>query len=184
MLTQKELSKRQHGYIDTAPDSMPTTKIRAFMEEFPWIKKNVRGPIVQAYVSRVEPSILNYSPEQIDVGFLGPIWISERILLLDERYEEVTAITESQRKKFFFFGPLLSRAKKVFGVVFRGFSVGSVARQLEEKADSVHFLLSYYGYTKAVIIYRLPKGLSLRQWIEGEVESERQNLRKEFVATI
>lgn len=183
MLTQRELSKRQGGYIDVSPDPMAPTKIRAFMEEFPWFRKHVGGSIVQAYVSGVESSLLNYSPERIDVGLFEPEWISERILLLDEERKVVTTETEKKRKKFFFFGPCVSKIKRIFGIVLHGSPVGSMVERFGEKADSVHSLLSYYGYTKAVIIYRLPQGVSLRQWIEGEVESEKVKLQSEIAAT-
>lgn len=183
MLTQKELSKRQGVYIDVSPDPMASTKIRAFMEEFPWVRKHVGGSIVQTYVSGVESSLLNYSPEQINVGLLEPQRISERILLLNGEGEVVTTEAEKKRKKFFFFGPLVSKVKKISGVVFYDSSVGSVANRLGEKADSVRSLLSYYGYTKAIIIYKLPQGVSLKQWIEREVELEKAKLQSEIAAT-
>lgn len=186
MLTQEELSKRQGGYIDVSPDSMPPTKIRAFMEEFPWIKKHIEGPIVQAYVSGVESSLLNYSPERIDGGIdlFGSNWIFERILLLDEEDEEVTAEIEEQRKKFFFFGPVVLKVKRISGMVLPGSSVGSVVERLGEKADSIRFMVSYYGYTKAVIVYKLPKGVSLKQWIEKEVAREKEEYRKSMADAI
>lgn len=177
MLTQKELAKRQGGGIDVSPDPMAPTKIRAFMEEFPWVRKYVGGSIVQAYVSGVESSLLNYSPEWIDVGFFEPELIYERILLLNEEREVVTAEIEKKMKKFFFFGSYVSKIKRISGIVFRGSSVESVVERFGEKTDSVRFLLSYYGYTQAVIIYKLPKGVSLRQWIEREVESEKIKLQ-------
>lgn len=184
MLTQKELSKRQGGYIDVGPDSMPPTKIRAFMEKFPWVRKHVGGSIVQVYVSGVESSFLNYSPERIDgdIDPFGSNWINERILLLDEKFEIVTAKVERQRKKFFLFGPIVSKIKSVSGMIFPGASVGSIVERLGEKANSVHLMVSYYGYTKAVIIYRLPRGVSLRQWIKNEIESEKVKLQSEVAA--
>ena len=184
MLTQKELSTRQGGDSDVAPDPMPPTKIRAFKEEFPWIKKHVGGAIVQAYAFGIEPTLLNYSPGEIGDWLFGPIplltepvYYLERILLLDEKGEEVTAEEVKRRKRFLLFGPTVTRAKRISGTVFRGTTVGCAVERLGEKADSIRFLLSYFAYTLAVIIYRLPKNVSLRQWIETEVESEKASLR-------
>jgi len=183
MLTQKELSERQG---DCVPDPMPSTQIRAFMEEFPWIKKHIGGLIrgggliVQAYVSRMESSLFNYSPEGINVGDVD--WIMERILLLNEKGEVVTTEVERRRKKFFLFGPVVSEIKKIYGIVSYDSSVGSVIEQFWEKSDSVHFIFSHYGYTGAVIIYKFPKDVSLRQWVKNEIESEKAKLQNEVAA--
>lgn len=180
MLTQKELSEKQG---DCVPDPMPPTKIQAFMEEFPWVKKHVHAqePIIQVYVSRMESSFLNYSPEEFDIGDVDHV--KERIFLLNEENEVVTAEVERRRKKFFLFGPVVSEIKKIYGIVSHDSLVGSTVERFEEKADSIHFILSYYGHTEAVIIYKLPKGVSLKQWIENEIKQEKEKLRSEVTAT-
>ncbi|MFH1178251.1 MAG: hypothetical protein V1711_00795 [bacterium] len=184
MLTQRDLYiKQQKGTgIVMDPDPMPPTKIRAFLEEFPWIRKHVEEPIVQVYVSGVESAILNYSLEGTTSGKIFGI-TCERIILLNEEGEEVTDEIKKLRKKFFFFGPVIKKVEKISGTVLRDSSVGAVAQRLGEKADLVRYLLSYYEYTQAVIVYKLPKNASLRQWIDGEVKSEGIKLRGE-IATL
>jgi len=188
MLTQKELSERQGGYIYAVPDPMPPTKIQGFMRQFPWIKKYVAGPIVRVYVSGIEASFLNYSPKYISEDWLFFFFFGtsdfpeEKIFLLDEGKELITVEIEKKRKMFLCFGPTITKMEKVIGVVRHGSSVNSIVEQLGEQADSIHFILSYYRYTRTVIIYKLPKGFSLRKWIGNETESERARFQKEIDA--
>jgi len=186
MLTQKDLyEKQQHGTrVGMDPVPMPPTKVQAFLEEFPWIRKHVNEPIAQVYVSRVESSILNYFLHSIDIEMFSRMW--EKITLLNEKGEEVIGEIKKWRKKFFFWGPPVARIKRISGTIphhdFRtGYtpSVGTITERLGEKADSVRFLLSYYSYTQAVIVYKLPKGISMRQWIKNETELEKARLRGE-----
>lgn len=178
MLTQAEIIERDldvHGL-----KSMPSTKVRAFKEEFPWIEKHSEGPILQVYVSAIELSLLSYFPErEADGGLFGINMLYEKILLLDERGEIVVKETKEYRKKFLFFGPVVSKAKRLRGIVSPSSSVGSVIEQLKESADLVRYIISYYEYTCAVIIYKLPKGVSLRQLVERENKEERAMIQEE-----
>lgn len=176
MLTQKELSEKQCCNADNCPEPMPPTKIQAFKDQFPWIKRYVTGPIAQVYVSRVEPSLLNYS---LGWGLEGFFWVYEKIYLLDEKGEIISVEIKRPGKKYFLFGPIVSKTRKVTGVVRYGSSVCSILDGLGEKADSVHFILSYFEYTQAVIVYKLPKGISMLQWIQNDIESEGANFQKE-----
>ena len=173
---------------------MPPTKIQAFLEEFPWIRKHVSGEIVQAYVSGVELALLDYSLTHIvdddDWTFISG---SEKIFLLDEKGDVVTANMEWKRRKFFLFGPIITRTKVIQGVTSYAYDcVAAVVALLGEMCDSIRYVLSYYGYTQAVIIYKLPRGVTFTQWIVNQaeleiaefrrkVESERENIRKEIV---
>lgn len=48
--------------------------------------------------------------------------------------------------------------------------------------DSVRFIVSYYKYTEGVILYKIPDGVSLKQWIENEVSKERKVFETELAA--
>src|SRR3989344_8551560 len=115
MLTQRDLSGKQHA--DAGHNPMSPTKIKAFMEKFPWVKKHVAKPIVQVYVSDIESSFLNYFPQWIDIDNLlvgslfGLSYFCERILLLNEKFEVVIAEIEREKKRFIFFGPIVLKKK-------------------------------------------------------------------------
>jgi hypothetical protein len=174
MLTQRQI---------VGKNSMPPTKIRAFFQEFPKVRERVIRGIAQAYVSRVEPDLLNYSPDSEDVGVELGDWVYEELLLLDENFELVTASFNKlcQRRKCWFFGPKISYTKtvKVTGKVRGSSTVNNVLDNLGEEATRrVHFIFSYWRYTDAVILYKSPKGLSVGEWIKKQIESERSNLQK------
>lgn len=181
MLTQEELSRNQGGGSGI-PKSMPPTKIKAFLEEFPWIEKLVKKPITQVYVSKVEPLFLNYSPEMLDGDlilslFFGFKSMCENIYLLDKEGKIIITDAERHRKKYFIFGPIISKIKKFFSVVRQGSTIYSALEELGEKANLVHFIVSYYEYTEAVIVYKLPKGISMLEWIQNEIESDKTKFR-------
>ena len=176
MITQQRLIDNQGGYSDVFPESMPATKIDAFLEEFPWVNKYIKGPICQVYVSRIELKLLDRMLHKIDVGFLDAEYIYEEAYLLDENKEMVVSETEKEyyRRKYLFFGPkvLRKRTIKTIGKVVDT-SIGAVMWELGEKAQSVHYILSYYRYTGGVIIYKSPKGIPITEWVRNETDSER-----------
>lgn len=189
MLTQRDLSKKRcGGNVD--PEQMPATKIEAFVEEFPWIENFAPGPVSQVYVSRIESPILNYSLAWISSDFddIHPVdRVEERIFLVNKEGKEVTAEIRTQVKRYHFCGPIVTLIKNIRGVVTSHYpisNVGSVIKQLGETANSICFLISYYRYTKAVIVYKLPKGVSISQWIEDEIKSEKKQFQDEVVTTI
>lgn len=191
MLTQKDVFKNQDARIrtdDPVSNPMPWTKIQAFLEEFPWIRRHVNGPIAKVYVSGVEQTILTYRLQAIDEGIYTHN--VERIVLLDETGAEVKRKSVTLKKKYYFFGPLVSvKKKEIRGVVTcrpgemgRLSTVSQVVGQLGVRSDRIRFLLSYWDETETVIIYKVPKRATLREWIENEVESERSELKNEVAA--
>lgn len=183
MLTQEELIT-ERGVRRVK--SMPSSKIKAFLEEFPWIRKIVKKPIAQVYVSRLEPMFLNYSPEFQNNELVEAIFFPlskyvfrtyENIYLLDKDGKIIIVEVKKHRKRYFIFGPMISKVKKFPAVVRWGSTVHSMLDKMGGKADSVRFILSYYEYeyedTRTVIVYKLPKGVSMLKWIQGEVEMER-----------
>lgn len=189
MLTQRDLSKKQcGGNVD--PERMPATKIEAFVEEFPWIENFAPGPISQVYVSRIESPILNYSLACPISDFDGIHLIDrvgEKIFLVNKEGKEVIAEIRTQVKRYHFCGPIVTLIKNIRGVITPDYpisNVGSVIEQLGETANSICFLISYYRYTKAVIVYKLPKGVSISQWIENEIKLEKKQFQDEVAATV
>lgn len=195
MLTQKQLCKRQGGLLGYL-DEMSVAKWRAYTEKFPWLErvmelpwfdKYVESPIIQVYTSEVEYSLLNYYPEKETVGVMGE-FLDEIVLLLNKKGEVVTTQIERKRKKFFLFGRTVSKTKTFSGVVNYNFSVGSIVEQLGEKSDAIKFIVSFYAGTNAVIVYTLPKGVSLKQMfasgIKSEIKSEKAKLRGEIATMV
>ena len=113
---------------------MPFTKVEAYLQEFPWIKKYVSlSWIQQIYVSRITPEVLsnNLAVQQYpykekcynedgDVYYKDSIgYNKERVYLLDGsgfvvNHVEKKAIVEPaySRRKFLFFGPIVHFPEK------------------------------------------------------------------------
>lgn len=183
MITQQTLIDRQGGYIDVPPEHMPSTKINAFLEEFPWVKKYIKEPICQVYVSRIEPDLLDRLLCRIDVGMLFESqYLYEEAYLLDENKELVVLKEERKyfRKRYLFFGSkiLCKRTIRIVGKVVADTSIRSVMRRLGEKAQSVHYILSYYSYTSGVIIYKSPKNIPIADWVRNKTASEKASFQK------
>ncbi len=149
---------------------MPSTKIKAFFSEFPWVKgfckdqEGIDREINQVYVSRITPKLLDYYPLSITepVGFDGNEYWNEAVYFIDGNGLRVDFIREEKClvKKYVFFGPLIERKSTLVdeGETYGDFlSIKEVLESLEVKARDVRFVLSYFMRTKAVIIYKVPK---------------------------
>jgi hypothetical protein len=177
MLTQKILAKKQ-------AEPMPSTKINAFLKEFPWVQQYASGGISEVYVSQVEPSLLSYRPLkkwQDDPGG-GCMVRCEYLYLVDESGKLITreAQIEEISRKYIFFGPKVSRTRTeivAIGEVY--LDMDDTIPTLEDKAVSICFVVSYVGETERVIVYRVPKNCSLPEWIEAETKREQESLRKQ-----
>ena len=176
MLTQEELVKNGKDYC------MPPTKIMGFLEEIPWVRKLVSGNIRQVYAQKAESTLLTYRLQKYDYGIVVPEYQHEEFFLLDEHGEMVSFKEEKTSKLFFdLFGPVVTREKTIRGWGVNS-TVNSVIQKVWDKADSVRYLLSYYPRTGAVIVYKLPKNTSLRQWFADETQRERNCFREEIRA--
>lgn len=154
-------------------NQMPSTKISGFMEEFPWIGRYVAGLIKRGYVSMVESELLSYSPIMSTYEDLD-----EKLLLLDKDKEVVIRqMPKKVRKKFYYFGPLISESVDVVGIASRGDNLDRVIAKLGKVAYEVYWVVSCYG--KTIIIYKFPKGISLGEWMSREAVKERDNFKKE-----
>ncbi len=170
MMTQKKL-------IDLVKEGetllqMPSTKIQGFLNEYPWVKKYVKGDIVQVHVARIDPSILTRDLERVETS-LDPFSSDlryEQAFLLDSDGELVDSVTEStiMVHKYWLFGPKVTKTflYKVSGFVYRD-SIQNRLCRLGEQAKRVQYILSYYPHaTNAVILHKSPKGISVPEWIQ------------------
>lgn len=177
--------------------SMPRTKIEAFLKEFPWVqtllnehRKLWKNPISQVYVSVVEPSLWDYFPMRYFIpGDLidDPILYQEWMFLLDEKYDPIMYEKKIElRKKFLFFGSRAVKSQICPAIItdsrfsFGSFIMKNFGNEGQPKIDAIRFILSYYSYTKTVIIYKLPRGISISALMEEAERKEREKFRSEI----
>lgn len=171
MLTQEKIIKK--GSWDSR---MPPTKIKAFLQEFPWVGEIIKKPIANVYVSKIEPLLLNYPPAKVydgvDIGIFEIIYIYESIYFINGEGKIITTKVGKNRKKYFIFGPMITKIK-ISNTVRPCSTIYSAFNELGERSDSVRFILSYHESTQAVIVYKLPKGILMSEWIQRKIESEK-----------
>lgn len=185
---------------------MPFTKIEGIAKEFPWITKYVfKCSIRQAYVSKITPGILSdtlanhgypYHEYNSD-GFLEWYenrvrYVREKIFLLDgsgfvvKHVEEKEIVTPAcSRRKFFFFGPMIHLPEKKETIVTNSCEgsgtptcINNIIYGLKDDADKVRFVLSFYEETGAVIVYKAPHGILIRDWIKRQIAAEQSAVKK------
>jgi len=156
MKTQETiLHDKRHGLI--VP--MSKTKIDAFFEEFPWLNDFVSDRYDKSfYVSRVEPALLEYRPIKRDISPwpLRAEWVYEHLRFLDKK----GGLTSLRFLETITIGEQIDRFSK-------------------EIAKKISYILSDFSYTKAVIIYKSPKGFSIPAWIEMLVAQEKAKIHAE-----
>lgn len=176
---------------------MPKTKVQAFLKEFSWVqgmldeyRTRKRNPISRVYVSMVEPSLWEYHPEELFIP--GDLLFDSRhyqelMFLLDEKYEPIMYEKKTElRRKYIFFGPRAVKSQICPAVVmdqrfsFGSFIMKNFGGETQPKADAIRFILSYYSRAEAVIIYKLPKGISLLALMEEVERIEREKFRSEI----
>ncbi|MDR3558312.1 MAG: hypothetical protein P4L61_02145 [Candidatus Pacebacteria bacterium] len=181
---------------------MPSTKISAFLKEFPWVENYTPQAVRSVYVSRISPEIIGRSLESItlkvkvgteyDIGVVFDIYRdiqhNESLYLIDEKGDQVYNYETSfhliraipAHRKYRFFGPIVpavpareeKEERKIDGEVHYGTTLGKKLAELGERADSVKFVLSYWDQTGALIVYKVPNGVTLPVWINLQIEAE------------
>lgn len=168
MKTQEKVEREAGNY------PMPSTKINGFMEEFPWIRRYIAGAIDKAYVSVIESELLSYPTRKS--MYSGEL--DEKLLLLDKEKEVVCRkMLKKYRKKYHYFGPLISESEDISGVVSHGNNLDSLIEKLGKVVYEVYWIVSFYR--KTIIIYKFPKGVSLGEWMDSEAVKEKDNFKKE-----
>lgn len=140
---------------------MTHSKIDAFFEEFPWLKNFVDTTYYKSfYVSRVEPALLEYQPIKRNVSSwpFCQEWVYELLVLLDKEGDVITILFDLKNKTV-------------------GEHIEILPRVSREK---ISYVVSRFGYTNAVIIYKPPKGFSIPEWIEALKEEEKAKMRAEI----
>jgi hypothetical protein len=168
-----------------------------------------RDDIYNVYVSRISPEIIGRSLESktfrekvgTEVDLCGSFDIYENVRyteflhLIDEKGNQVCYNETSfyqvkavpAHRRYWLFGPIVplvpahkeKEMKEIYGKVCYGSTLGDKLVELKEGADSVKFVLSYWDQTKAVIIYKVPNGITLPQWIQKQIEAEQAGFQKE-----
>jgi hypothetical protein len=155
---------------------MTALKIEAFKQEFSWIETCLGKdcPVSQAYVSRVEPSLLEHTLLKIQVAdFFADFSCLEQIFFINERGEKIEIKRPFSRRKYRFFGPVIT------GWIFshslpKDFSIGEAIEEMGNRSDQIRYILSYHPYTDAVIVYKSPKGMTIREWVASQMKIERE----------
>lgn len=165
--------------MDFGSKVMPQAKVDALIKEFPFIKNlliNVQVlkiPLSQIYVTVAEEKILSYSPvhhcEQ-DIPFFELSFFFEKMIFLGKHGERVKINLQIPKKrKYLLFGPRKIQTMP-FTYFWSGWGNKTVEDQIkiqlnEVHRDSVYYILSYYSYTRAVILYKFPERKSLGAWL-------------------
>jgi len=159
---------------------MPANKVEAFERQFSWVRNYVKDPISQVYVQGVDPELID----------LRLAWKEGRgdevVFLLDENFKLVisdrteTVMVGKYQFLGFRFGPKVPRSQVVHFDGTTTFSIRSALEELGEKGKLVRIILSYWEYTQAAIIYKLPKGDNLKDWFDWRIEAERTGFEKAF----
>ena len=123
------LAITQDMFLNSLMKPMPGTKIRAFFDEFSWVRSYVHPHQVnQVYVSRIDPNVISrqLSGEMEDVGFeserLVPSY-DEHAYLLDDNFKVVTreiSVQDEPYRKYVFWGPMVTppaREEVIKGIV-------------------------------------------------------------------
>jgi len=172
---------------------MPPTKIRGILDEIPWIKKHITGPITHIYVSKIETKFLNHSPfEKWEFAPGGGIWSSlERMLMLNENGDLITAEKEEvtyPREWWCLFRKSKTPLKTTRTIDKVEHTIAGTLRDFGDKADRARFILSYFyigppmepQQVGTVIVYKIPDSMSLQKWIELQIEAEKIDVKKAF----
>lgn len=179
----------QHPWL--IPVRMPFTKIEPFMKQFPWVGDYVKDPIYQVYVQGVDADLISRRLAWIEKTICGwddttTYFVNEKMCLLDENFKLVTSERPETHwvRKYRFLGIKFgSKVQRERIVHFDGTTTSSVWNALKELGDKGKFvraLLSYWEYTQAVIIYKLPKGENLKDFVDSEMEKERVGFARAF----
>ena len=82
--------------------------------------------------------------------------------------------TKIEWKRRFPFGPMISTTRKVLGEVLPSETVWSIVSRLGRASNGIRYFISVYDLTQAIIIYKVPKSMTISQWFEAEMEKARE----------
>lgn len=185
-ITQKVLFEGKEVKNKSA---MPDNKIEAFLLEFPWVRGYIflKDPINQVRVSRFTPGLLDYIPIKFYDPEHGLSPWTEKMYFLDEHGEMVIftwAYTKSV-KKYVVCGPLVEKQKqwiKAGRIESDKCSIVQFLKGCSEVTAHIRFVLSYFDCMGSIIVYKVPKGASIFDWINERVLTERAQFQQQTEA--
>jgi hypothetical protein len=62
--------------------------------------------------------------------------------------------------------------------VLPGWTIYHTLAELEERANEICAILSYFEKNFSLIFYKIPEGLSMFQWVQKQVEREEESFKK------
>jgi len=196
---------------------MPTTKIEAFLKEFPWVTNFVnKFEILQVYVSRISslvmahdlanlkiPAVNQWHPETYEsnewMETISPeINHREHVFFLDQYgsmvkkeniHVQIMPAIPARPKTWWFGSDIpavpehkIEKKTIVFGQVSGPENICDKVVKLMDVADSIRFVLSYWNQSNAVIIYKVPKDVTLPLWIQKQIDDEQAGFKQECEA--
>jgi hypothetical protein len=175
MRTQNEV----YDHLKQFPP-MPITKISAFLEEFPWVKRYVHPrDISRVFVSRIGSGLLDKNL----AAKVGDCFVQEMLLLLDEKYELVSLskkIPLPHRRFFTGSKVIINKTVTFSGRVEHWTTISKAFDFLGQEVSRIRFIFSYFRPTGTVIIYRPPKEFTITDWMRAQIETERKHLQTEL----
>ncbi len=170
---------------------MPQTKLDVFFKQFPWaINFTDNYEVHQVYVSGLFPELLDYRALHISevVGYETDEYWNEIIYFVDEVGVQVDYVYFEEKymqRKYLFFGPIVEKTdvrKDESKIVGNNWSIKEVLKgTLKEQKDRVRYIVSHFTKTNALIIYKVPHGTTVSEWIKGQVDGHRRELKKDLV---
>jgi hypothetical protein len=172
----------QHPWL--VPVKMPFTKIDGFLQEFSFRQFiGWEAPVSQVYVFRAEPNLITRPLLHIERDEGGIRKLNERVYLLNEHRNLVTATgTEmvwSRRFPYFWKKVCQWRMVQSIGIVASG-SIKDELSILGKKSQFVRIIYSYSPYTEAAIVYKIPKDVSVCEWLRSETETAKADFKNKF----
>lgn len=132
-----------------------TVKLRAFIEEFPWIEKIIKEAetrpevhIRDAYVKRVDLKLLEEHPD-VYFGFY--------YFLVNKDGEVLCEVGKTQKRVFFFWTKEFIDESK---------NVGSALTDIPELAEKVEYVVS--AHKMYIKLCKLPKTFNLLEWTRSQ----------------
>jgi len=171
---------------------MNENKLSAYYREFPWLSKFCEIKNAgKVSVQRIDHKLLKKIPdrpdflEQFIVASFGDLFdmenSSEEIFLLNSSGESLARVGEIQHdpkpKKWWRKNPrpYTSHSSRE--------TVGEALTRLDAKLqEAVHFIavMEIWELSKTnIVIYKIPKGWTLQQWIEEEIQREQKKIQEE-----
>ena len=159
--------------------------------------------ITQIYVSGIDLSFGNLQPikceKSTQIDRKGNTFYRTKGMSADFHFEEIYLLGEngsvleyevervSYRRKYFFFGKEEIRKKyswRAIAHAFRDDTMDDAMARLGDSVVLVKYAVSYCAYTRALIIYKPPRGFGIFEWLMKQGTSRHSSVEAEVKAEI